>query len=267
MLVRAGYLDAVGVHGMLPLSRGAPDDLELLPGPVATLVSTFARHGAVVREALEAALGDAELCAALLRLGVVLDRGGRLSTGDLVALPLDGRIAFVPSPHASPDAYVGPDLRQLFQRMAPTPGDALVLGGGVGLYALRAAVTARRVVTVESDPVAAGCAELNFAMNAVEARVESRTGAVFDVGVERFDRVVADLPQSPVPLHGTSVYEGLDGPEVARRVLALLPDLLADGGIAQLSCAWHGTPDGPDFGLDLGGFAVEHGLRIAVTAP
>src|SRR5262249_56386399 len=82
-----------------------------------------------------------------------------------------------------------------------------------------------------------------------------------------FDRCFAAPPASPVPLHGSPLFRGLDGPALARRIVVDLPATLADDGIAQLSAAWHGGEDGPELGLDLAAYAEEHRLRVAVTIP
>jgi hypothetical protein len=273
LLRRAGYVDALAVYATPPSPAQLSADLALLPPATATLVETFFLQGRVRPEALATAFGpdEPELSDALVRLGVLIRRDGLFSTGQLVALPLFGAgvLALVPSPRGSPNAYFGPDVAALLQRVVPLPGRALVLGTDPGLLAVRAAAAAERVVSVGADPIAVGCAELNAAMNGVAARVESRAGTLYEALTpdEKFDLVLASAPTSPVPIAGARTYPGRDGPAVARHIVEGLPRVLSADGVAHLAAVWHGGEAGPDPGFDLAALATSHGLGVVMTLP
>ncbi len=269
-LLRAGYVDALAVRGAPPVGAAVAGDLESLPPATATLVRVFYLRGDAGRAELVNALAPEEpaLVNALVRLGVLVERAGRLSSGELIALPVFGQLALVPSPRAAPSAYFGQDVVALLARMIPGAARTLLVGAGPGILAVHAAAGARRVVAVEHDPIAVGCAELNAAMNDLGDVIDLRSGVLYEpVRGERFDRVVASAPASPVPVRGASAFTGIDGPTVARRLVEGLPDVLDDGGLAQIAAAWHGGDDGPRFAFDLEGLAAAKGLRVVVTLP
>lgn len=265
-LLLQGYVDAVLARGALRVGAVQPEDLTKVGRPAATLLALFSLHGEVPRADAEAVLGAAPV-AGLCRLGVLVEREGRLHSGRLVALPTLGQLALLPSPPGAPRLYLGEDVVTLLMRLVPVRGRCLVVGSGVGLLAMRAALSASEVVAVEHDPVAVGCAELNFAMSGLAQRVQGRSGTLYEAlpPGERFDHVVLCAPGAPVPVLGSAAFQGLDGPAAAARLLAGLPEVLAPGGLCQMTAAVHGTEAGPSFGVDVADLARKAELELLVS--
>lgn len=268
-LLCAGYVDAVALRGLLSVQSSVAGDLEWLAPHTATLVELFYLRRAIARERVDGALEPA-MTDALLRLGVLVQRDsdntGAVSTMDLVALPILGQIALVPSPEAAPTAFFGNDSAVLLSRMLAVRGAALIVGAGPGLLALRAAQTASRVLAVESDPVASACAELNVAMYGA-SNITLRTGH-YDQALtpddelsRRCDSVLVAAPTIPAPMADGS----LAGPEVLGRIMERLPEILGERGVAQLVGVWHGDAQGPVPALALAPWTTEHSLRVVMT--
>ncbi len=135
---------------------------------------------------------------------------------------------------------VGPATRTLAQLTVRRPVEsALDLGTGSGVQALLATRHARKVVGVDVSRRALSIAALNARANAV-ANVEWREGSWLEpVRGERFDLVVANPPYAISP-DSTFVYRdsGEKTDALVRRLLAQLPDVLAEGGYAQILCNW-----------------------------
>ena len=95
-----------------------------------------------------------------------------------------------------------------------------------------------RVTAVEINPVAAALAELNAHANGLADRIEVRIGDLYEaVGDERFDLVSANPPLLPVPDDVPYPFVGHGGPDglrITRRILAGLPRVLSDRGIARM---------------------------------
>ena len=179
---------------------------------------------------------------------------------ELVALPVLGQIVLVPSPGVR-TAFFGDEVAVLITRMRPVRGSVLIVGAGPGALSARATESAARIVAVEPDPIAHACAELNVAMNGasgVELRREPFDA--FSATGERFDSIVVAAPTLPVPVDGAPSQ--LDGPAVLGGILGRLPDLLAEGGLAQLVGVWHGDAAGPSPPIDLARLAAIHSLRV-----
>lgn len=254
-LVAAGYLDALAVRGSLALTSGVDRDLEVLTPAAAALVELMFLRRDVARDRVERAL-SAHTVEALLALGVLVVRGAALSMLQLVALPVFGRIVFVPSPPSAQQAFLGDEVLLLLSRMCPTPGSVLILGAGPGALAIQAAATARRVLAIEPDPALNACAELNASLHDATA-IELRRGEVDQEIAETFDRVVVAAPTLPLPVVGVEQT----GPAVLARILARLPHVLAPDGIAQLAGVLHGGDHGPTLPSGL----EASGLRIVMT--
>ncbi len=113
------------------------------------------------------------------------------------------------------------------------PGDRVLdLGCGCGLYGLAAArLGAGEVVLTDIDPAAVACARRNAARNGVR-RARFVVGDFFvPCGGERFDLIIAILPQTPGPRpHVAARWGGRDGTDHLRRLLREAPRHLAPGG-------------------------------------
>lgn len=265
-LVAMGYVDALTARGVLSISGSVAADLDVLSPQTAALVEVFFLRRRVARSRIDQALG-ANLIDGLCAIGVLVQRENTVTTMDLVILPVLGQLAFVPSPSSLPTAFFGDEMALLIARMIGTHGSTLVLGAGPGLPALQAARTSKRVVAIESDSIALACAELNVEMNdagMIELRAAEIDAAI--VPSERFDHVVVAAPTMPLPVSNTAEGHERTGPAVLGRILAQLPEVLADNGVAQLAGVCHGSDDGPSAPIDLARLAIQEGLRIVVTA-
>lgn len=268
-LVAVGYVDALVARGVLDLRAGVAADLDALPPRTAAAVELFYLRREVARARISATLGE-DLVAELVALGILVARGDAVSTVELVALPVFGRIVLVPSPGRLPDAYFGDEVALLLARVLAPERSALVLGAGPGALALQVAATAPRVLAIEPDAVAFACAELNVAMSggALGARIELRAVAL-DTPLEpaeRFERVIVAAPTTPLPAADDEAAVRRTGPAVLARILTQLPALLDDDGLAQLVGVLHGGDAGPTLPPEVSAAARTHGLAITVTA-
>ncbi|MBX3156913.1 MAG: hypothetical protein KF773_13140 [Deltaproteobacteria bacterium] len=269
VLRRAGYVDTFAVHGALHVRFDRVEQhLGAVPEPLRTLVRLFMLGAPVAAAAARTAL-PTELCAALLRLGVLVEADGQLSTAGLSLVPLLGQLAFVPR-------QTGTTLLEeefvLAARVTPPPGArCLSLCAAHGLAALRCATLASRVVAVEINPILVGCIELTFALNSLEDRAQVREGDLYAAlaADERFDYAVAETPVMPFPpaLVSPAAAADDDGAAVFRRVLGELPRVLAPDGWAQILASSVGDETGPHLAAELARRAGELGLRIVTTVP
>lgn len=125
-----------------------------------------------------------------------------------------------------------------------TPADRVLdLGTGCGIQALHAARHARAVVATDVSARALAFAALNLALNDVRT-VSTRQGSLLEpVAGERFDRVVSNppfviTPRRPGGQRYTYRDGGLPGDGIVSTLVAGLPAVLADGGVAQLLGNW-----------------------------
>jgi methylase of polypeptide subunit release factors len=128
-------------------------------------------------------------------------------------------------------------------RTAPD-GPVLELCAGAGHIGLAAvAATARRLVCVDSNPVACDFARGNALASGMADRVEVRESRLEDALApgERFPVVIADPPWVPRDQTGTfpedpltAIDGGHDGLDVARACLEVIAAHLAEGGSAIL---------------------------------
>lgn len=124
-------------------------------------------------------------------------------------------------------------VRQALQILPPVAGRAVLdLGCGCGVYGLAAArLGADRVVLTDLDPRALRAARANARTNGITG-LAFRCGDFFQpVGEERFDLILASLPQTPAPRPiVASRWGGRDGLRHLRRLLVEAPRRLNPGG-------------------------------------
>ncbi|WOF23054.1 methyltransferase [Microbacterium betulae] len=126
----------------------------------------------------------------------------------------------------------------------PTPAAAVLdLGTGCGVQALRARRYGESVVATDVSRRALRFAELNAALNGVEA-IETREGSLFEpVRGETFDRIVSNPPFVITPrAKGVPAYEyrdgGLVGDALVQQVVTGVGGHLKPGGVAQFLGNW-----------------------------
>ena len=125
------------------------------------------------------------------------------------------------------------------------PGDTLLeLCAGAGHIGLLAAATSgRRLLCVDSNPVACDYARANAVAAGIAERVEVREGRLETAlrADEQFPLVIADPPWVPRDLTHTfpedplsAIDGGTDGLDIARACIEVVADHLAAGGSAVL---------------------------------
>ncbi|HYH73955.1 MAG TPA: methyltransferase [Nocardioides sp.] len=161
------------------------------------------------------------------------------------------QIAFGALPIAFDDRVLRPRPWTLAQSewaadlMATAPGGpVLELCAGAGHIGLAAvATTGRRLVCVDSNPVACDFARANALAGGMADRVEVREARLEEALApdERFPVVIADPPWVPRDQTGSfpedprsAIDGGRDGLDVARACLEVVAAHLADGGSAIL---------------------------------
>lgn len=139
----------------------------------------------------------------------------------------------------------GEYLAGVAESLVPPGGAVLDLGTGSGVGAVVAARRAGRVVAVDINPAAVGCARVNVAANGIEERVEVRQGDLFaPVAGERFDLVLFNPPF----YRGTprdDADRAWRSEDVAERFAAGLASHLTPGGSALVVLSSDG--DAPGF--------------------
>jgi hypothetical protein len=118
-------------------------------------------------------------------------------------------------------------------------GRLLDLGTGCGVQALHATRHAEHVVATDVNPRALALAAGTFALSGVDVR--PRAGSWLEpVAGERFDQIVSNPPfvVGPPRVRHTYRDSGLAGDGVAARLVGTVPELLSDGGVAQLLACW-----------------------------
>jgi methylase of polypeptide subunit release factors len=145
----------------------------------------------------------------------------------------------VPGPHGSAD------LLLLLTPRTPV-ARALDLGTGTGIQALAAAAHASEVVATDVVARALDFGRANAALNGI-TNVSWRLGSWLQpVAGERFDLVVANPPFVISPERRYVYRDGAGGgDEVSREVVRLLPDVMAEGGIAVATVGWVQPTDDP----------------------
>jgi len=268
--LETGYLDVYRAYRGLPMDASKlRAELAALAPELGPLLRLFALGEKVARTALEPLLG-AELVAALERLRVLLPaEPGVVHSGGMFLLPFLGKVVFLPALRHSPVALFGDDTAALAARLAPPRGArSLGLHAGVGALALHAVSLAAHVVAVEDSAVARAVAELNVSMNGLEDRIELRDGSAADVVQrgERFAHLAANPPLLPFPADLLAEPGSDQGGSPTERVLERVPDLLADGGVAQIIGSGLGDAGGPRLRALLETQASALAIALTVTS-
>ncbi len=280
-----GVAEVLGATAHAALSRN-----ETVPGlratrggtPVETLTRLWLLQAPVPVSAVEQALPGLldPLCAAGLLERSVAEVRARVdvrpyATDDLdlwiasdLTPGLDGGPARVAPDHVLGISSAATSLAQLTVR-APVDR-ALDLGTGCGVQALHLAAHADRVVATDVNQRALRLARLNAGLNGVADRVELREGSFFEpfaseraTGGGQFDLVVTNPPFVISPATGERlVYRdsGLPGDGVVEHIVRGVPDLLREGGVAQVLANWMVLRDQP-WDERLGGWIEESGER------
>lgn len=141
---------------------------------------------------------------------------------------------------------IGPSSKNLARLTIRRPVQAaLDLGTGSGIQALLTARHAQRVVAVDVSERALEFGSANARRNRIE-NVEWRLGEWLEpVRGERFDLVLVNPPYVISP-ESDRLYRdsGEPGDALVRRLLGQVPEVLTEGGFAQLLCNWAIGRDG-----------------------
>lgn len=238
-LARLGYAEITTTLG--PLTPWRPPAvahlLELDPS-LRIAIDLFLLGKPVPADDLPAPLRD--LVEPLTGLGVLVRTAdGCLATPNLCLLPVMGHWLFADCTSVDPKLYLGDDSVALLARLTPGRGDrCLDLCCGPGLQALHLSSFGGAVTAVDVNPVAAGLASLNVAMNERSDTIDVLVGNVYaPVPPGSYDAIVANPPLLPVPddlPYPFVGHGGPDGMDVTWRILDGLPERLAAGGAAQI---------------------------------
>ncbi len=259
-----GVAEALGTTAHRALSRN-----ETLPGlrattggsPVETLTRLWLLQAPVAVDRVEAALPGLldPLCGAGMLERSVDEVRARVDVrpyaaddldlwvaGDLTP-GLDGRPSRLAPDHVLGVSSAATSLAQLTVR-EPVER-ALDLGTGCGVQALHLAAHASQVVATDVNQRALRLSRFNAELNGVAGRIEVRDGSFFEpVTGELFDLVVTNPPFVISPATGERlVYRdsGLPGDRVVEHIVRGVPDVLAEGGTAQVLANWMIRRDQP----------------------
>lgn len=149
---------------------------------------------------------------------------------------------------ADADAVMGPGETTGILYRAGRPqrriGSALDLGCGAGTLALLLAADADHVVGTDINARAVAMSAANAALNGIR-NAEFLAGDMYaPVAGRRFDLVLSQPPYYPLKAAAlTFLHSGIRGDELARTVVAGLPDHLTEDGRALLFTSW---PEGAE---------------------
>ncbi|MCW8139311.1 MAG: methyltransferase, partial [Planctomycetota bacterium] len=135
-----------------------------------------------------------------------------------------------------PVMYLGADSYYLTRTTLRRPiRAALDLCAGSGVHGVLAAASAERSVGVDVSGRAVNFARLNAMLNDAWNAVFVEGDLYSPVGGERFDLILANPPFVPAPVYELTYRDGgPSGADVLRRIIASLPDHLAQDGVAQV---------------------------------
>lgn len=219
----------------LPLVRW---HLERTDGPGAVLARLFAYADALARPAVEQALGEG-LTRALLEADVLGAEGDRL-VSRYQLMPFHELYVLHDPIGADRECVMGPGpTTALLAQALPSRAPAAVLdvGCGAGTFALLAAARgATRAVGTDISGRAVAVARTNARLNGLDATFV-QGDLLAPVAGQRFDLLLAQPPYVPDPpgvAATTYLHGGAEGDELAVRLCAEAPAVLAPGGRAVL---------------------------------
>jgi hypothetical protein len=238
-LAQLGYAEVTTTLGPLtPWRPAAAARLLQLDPDLRAAIDLFLLGGPVAADDLPDGL--LELADPLTELGVLVRTGdGCLCTPNLSLLPVWGHWVFADATAVDPKLYLGDDSLALLARLTPVRnGRCLDLCCGPGVQSLHLSSFGATVTGVEVNPVAAGLASLNVAMNERSDTIRILVGDLYaPLPPGRYDTIVANPPLLPVPddlPYPFVGHGGADGMRVTWRILDGLPERLERGGAAQI---------------------------------
>ena len=168
---------------------------------------------------------------------------GFVKTNNLIVLAYQGiKILTEINPHfntcinRNTNVYIGMDSLRLAENIQfKRNSTVLDLCSGTGIQGLLAARSAKKVVSVEINPVTVKVTKFNVALNELNDLIDVRLGDLYTVikASEKFDFIYANPPFIPMiddleyPICGTG---GEDGLKVLKRIVEQLDRHLKDGG-------------------------------------
>lgn len=222
------------------------------PERAAAVITLFLAGLPRRREDLVRLFGSSDV-AVLERAGILVPLEGGLASRLLLASFLNRHVFAAPPPghprfERSLAPYCGPESLWYGRLLAGRGPFRRHLDLCTGSTLMALLPEAEATVAVDLDPAVMPMARLNLAINRRDA-VDLRHGDLYaPVAGERFDFITANppfLPQGPgdaLPLCGAG---GADGGDVAVRIVAGVPDHLADDGEALIYCEGFGGPQAP----------------------
>jgi methylase of polypeptide subunit release factors len=255
-LARAGYSeDALAVFDELMGRAGALTAANARAitedgGGVGLALRLFAAGLEVDRQKADALLGPAGLDA-LVRAGVLVDGAGAGVRAEISLLPQAGLWTtrdFVAAlrPGAAISGYVlgiGESSRRL-DAMTVRRRSRLTLdiGTGQGFQAVRAATKSERVIGTDVNPRALWCGAISAAMSGVGARVELRSGSLYEPVMDvagRADLIVSNPPYVVTPWEGRECLSSeMRGDGFVASLVRGAGPMLAEGGVMCLVGEW-----------------------------
>jgi len=207
----------------------------------------------------------------LMEWGILSEsKDKKVSTTDLVLLPMFGFWLFFQKPQINPILYFGEDSIALMMRLRPERNEqCLDLCAGPGFQSIYSSLFSAKVTSVEINPLASALASMNVLINKCEEKIELLRGDLYaPVRGRTFDRIIANPPllpfpdEIPYPFVG---HGGYDGMRVTWRILEGLPAYLTKSGTAQIigTCLSDGIL--PLCTDELHDWAVKNHLNITFT--
>ncbi|WP_349368679.1 class I SAM-dependent methyltransferase [Salinarimonas sp.] len=237
-LERIGYFAVVSsLYPVAVYDRPEPLRPSISDPMLSSTVALFHGGARVPAERLPSAL--VPVLQDLAAAGVLVDRNeAGFSIAPLMLSRTLGIALFHERPSPRTRVYFGNESIALGLRLEPRHGDAVLdLCAGPGFQSLVAARTARRVVAVEINPVAASVLSCNAALNGLDDIVVRCTDLASFEDEDRFDLVVANPPLVPVPAGTPFPFVGDGGPDgldVTRVILSRLDRWMAPESRLQL---------------------------------
>lgn len=215
----------------------------LLPPERQSLARLFFFDEALSWSTAQSLFGE-ELLAALIQMGLLVDKAGAVSTDSYRITTFQGLFFIVNFESEDKDSfhvYIGLDSYRLSNCLpARVQGKVADFGTGSGIFAILSAARGARAVGVELNNAACQVARANVLLNGLSLeQVDIRNGDLWEpVAGEKFDHVFSNPPFVPTPADSQApAYAdgGEDGLKLIERLLSGLDDVLEPGGKATLT--------------------------------